>query len=56
MTDDPMTTIEQLQAMKDLATAVRTFYVQLRDEGFADHEALRLTAAWITGITGAASS
>lgn len=46
----PLDRIEGIQGMHDMAALLKAFNDGLRDEGFNQRDALRLTAAYITGL------
>lgn len=49
---DPMDAVEIANAMVNIANAARTFYDELRQQDFTESQALKLTAAWLHGVTG----
>ncbi len=56
LTGTPMDGVEFINAMRNVASGVRAFYVGLVEEGFTDAEALRLTLAYVTGIASSSKS
>jgi hypothetical protein len=51
MSEEEMDRVEMLQAMKNIASLSRTFYLQLLEEGFDKKQALTLTAAWLASLS-----
>lgn len=51
----PMDAIEMREATRVLAVNCRTLYVELVEQGFQPHEALKLTGQWIVGVMGSAN-
>lgn len=49
---EPMDAVEMVNTMVNLASGARAFFNQLVEEGFEKNDALRLTAAWIAGLSG----
>lgn len=47
---DPLTSIEMLNGMSDLAKSMRVFYTELIDEGFNKSEALSLTLTLLSTV------
>ena len=45
---DALNQVEALNAMRNLAELTSAFRNDLREEGFDDAEAMRLTVAWLT--------
>lgn len=47
---DPLSAIEGAEAMRSLAMLLSEFRGSLREEGFDEAEAMRLTAAYVQGL------
>ena len=50
--DEPMTEVEILNAVKNMAKMAWTLYLNLQDEGFDAADALTLTGRWLHGTAG----
>jgi hypothetical protein len=52
MTDDPMSEVEILNAMRNMAKMARTLYDELVEQGFSEDQAMKLVAKYVHGAGG----
>ena len=55
MSIDPVDIVEMRQALKGIAELTKTFYDELKEQGFSDSEALKLTTTWLAATSGGSS-
>lgn len=49
---NPMDAVELLNAVRNLAAGAWAMYEALKEEGFQEGEAIKLTASWLHGTAG----